>query len=255
MTPPTNASIKALIIDDEPSARELLREMLGRFCTDVDVLGEAQDAEQALERIQQTGPNLLLLDLQMPEHTGFELLDMLPNAKEYMVIFITAYDQHALQAFKHQAVDYLVKPIDPGDLIRAIDRVREVMAGRTVAGSPPPEINDDGGAGQRLRVPTPSGFQFLYYNEIEAVAANRAYSELILRTGEEIMVSQSLSALIEQLDKPPFIQVHRSHAVNITAVRAYDRSHGHDLITYSDRRYQIARSRLESVLQALEQWG
>ncbi len=248
----TNAPvIRALIVDDEPSARELLSEMLLQFCADVQVIGEAEDAQQALQLIQQHQPNLVLLDLQIPEYTGFELLDMLPSTEDFCVIFITAYDQHALQAFRHQAVDYLVKPVGPGELIQAIDRARAVLTGKQAAGHQGIPVQQQ----PRLRVPTPNGFQFIRFEEIEAVSANRAYADLVLRTGEEIVVSQPLSKVIELLPQPPFVQVHRSHAVNLSVVRAFDRTEGSMLIMYSERRYPIARARQDQVLALLEQWG
>ena len=243
--------IRALIVDDEPSARELLSDMLLQFCADVQVIGQSEDAQQALQLIQQHQPNLVLLDLQMPEYTGFELLDMLPGTEDFCVIFITAYDQHALQAFRHQAVDYLVKPLGPGELIQAVDRARAVLAGKQAAGQQAANVQQQ----PRLRVPTPNGFQFIRFEEIEAVSANRAYAEVVMRTGEEIMISQPLSKVIEQLPQPPFIQVHRSHAVNLSAVRAFDRAEGSMLIMYSERNYPIARARQDQVLSLLEQWG
>jgi len=238
--------VRVLIVDDEPAARELLQELLSRFCTDAQVVGVARDAEEAVQLIRTQAPDLLLLDLQMPAYNGFELLEMLPDAGAYFKVFVTAYDTHALQAFKHEALDYLVKPVGPAELIRVIDRVHEALAAKHAKETAPADGTT------RFRLPTATGFRLLHPQEIEAVLADRAYAEIVLSSGEKHLVSQSLQAVLRQLPQPPFLQVHRSHAVNMELVRAYDRTNGNDLFMASGKSYPVARARLEAVLAALE---
>lgn len=247
--------LRCIAVDDEPSARELIKDLLQKFCPDVELLALASNARQAVELIQQHQPNLLLLDLEMPQYNGFELLDMLGDTQAFCTVFITAYDQHALKAFRHKAVDYLVKPVAPADLIQAVGRAREVLAGRELKQTPSSNPTPDAAASleKRLRVATPTGFQFVAIENIEAITANRAYADLTLTSGETIIVSQPLAKVMERVPSPPFMQIHRSYAINLHTVRAFDRTEGSELITFGERRYPLARARQESILKLLEQ--
>ena len=120
--------LRTLIVDDEPLARDGLRALLGRF-SGVDVIGECPDGVQAIEDIRSKHPDLVFLDIQMPEVSGFDVVEQVGPASMPAVVFVTAYDQHALRAFNVCALDYLLKPVDPDRLGVAVERVRAYRAG------------------------------------------------------------------------------------------------------------------------------
>jgi len=200
--------MRALIVDDEAPARHKLRRMLAAFA-DVEVVGEASDGSAALELAAQLKPDVMFLDVQMPEVDGFDVAASLPDDGPALV-FVTAFDRYALQAFDTHASDYLLKPVEPERLERAIQRLRTSArsGARTSAGSPPTQLLIvDRGATHVVRCA-----------DIEWLQAADNYVNVHLKD-RTLLMRRTLESLLNDL-APAFVRTHRSSAVALSSVQA-----------------------------------
>jgi len=211
--------IKALIIDDEELGRKIIREYLESH-PEVEVMAECRDAHQALEAIEKYHPDLLFLDVQMPEINGFELLEMLEEIP--YVIFSTAYDQYALKAFEVNAVDYLLKPFDQERFDIALERVKKsiqhLQYEKEKIENLLKNLHPEKKYLDRMLVKQLGKIIILNTEEINWIEAMEDYVNLHTARGD-YLVLQSLSNLETKLDPNRFIRVHRSYIVNIDAIR------------------------------------
>lgn len=200
--------IRALIVDDEPLARRRLRQLLADE-PDVVVAGEAATGPEAVRQIRAAAPSLVLLDLRIPELDGFGVVEQL-GARCPPVIFVTAYDRHAVRAFDLQALDYVLKPFDPERFRRAIARARRALSG------PPPAPTAP--TGHQLTVPLAGRALVLRIDEIDWIASAGNYAELHV-CGAGHLVHQTMAALAARLAPHDFLRIHRSTIVNAERVR------------------------------------
>ena len=214
--------IKTIIVDDEPLARRGLRQLLASH-TDFKVIGEARNGVEAIFAVRSLHPDLLFLDVQMPEPDGFGVLNEIGPSLMPLVIFVTAYDEFAVRAFDAYALDYLVKPIQEKRFIEAIERVRErirsnealAMSGRLA------ELLEEQrreALKQRVVVPTSSGELLLDPSEIDWIEADDYYAA-IHAGNRRHLIRESLLSLESRLDPGQFVRTHRSAIVNIARVR------------------------------------
>ena len=196
-----------VIVDDEPLARTNLRVLLRR-CSDVAIAGECGSGMEALEEIRRKRPDLVFLDVQMPECDGFDVLEMLGRDVPPAVIFVTAYDQYALKAFEAGALDYLLKPFDDARFELALSRAREkIRRHRPALGS------------GRLTVKSGGQILFLEANDIDWIEAEDYYACLHVGARRHLL-RRSMSELEKDLDPNAFCRIHRSAIVNLARVRA-----------------------------------
>lgn len=216
-------SIRALIVDDEPLARERIRQLLGEE-PDVELVGESGDGFEAVDQIQTLRPELVFLDVQMPDMDGFEVLRRVAAAWLPVVIFTTAYDQHALRAFEANALDYLLKPYKPARFKAAVQRARDLLADKRASAAargllalldqtPPP-------AGQlaRLAVRTSDKVTFVELDQIQTIEAAGKYA--VVHVGRENHVlRETMGSLEAQLPPRRFLRISRSVIVNLDHIR------------------------------------
>jgi len=215
--------IRALIVDDEQLARQRVRLLLGEE-PDVEVIGESGDGFEAVDQIQATRPDLVFLDVQMPEMDGFEVLRRVPQAFLPVVIFTTAYDRHALRAFEVNALDYLLKPSTPARFKEAVQRARDLIANKqagvaargllALLGQPPTR------AGQlsRLAVKTPGKVTFVELDQIQAIEAAGKYA--VVHVGKvNHVLRESMTSLESHLPSQRFLRISRSVIVNIDQIQ------------------------------------
>lgn len=204
-------SLRALIVEDEPLARARLRTLIG-VDHGVAVVGEAENARAAAELVDQLRPDLLFLDIHMPEDDGLDLLRNLDPLSRPVVIFTTAHPEHALDAFELSAADYLVKPLDRERVAQAIERARRFIAGgRAAAQRTTPRR-------ERFAVRTRGEIVFVKASQIDWVSAEGNYARL--HSGElSYLLRESMQSIEDSLDASTFIRVHRSAIVNLDRVR------------------------------------
>ena len=218
--------IRALIVDDEQLARQRVRLLLGEE-PDVEVIGESGDGFEAVDQIQATRPDLVFLDVQMPDMDGFEVLRRIPRAWLPVVIFTTAYDQHALRAFEVNALDYLLKPFKPTRFKEAVQRARDLIANKhagvaargllaLLGQKPAPGV----GRGQltRLAVKTPGKVTFVELDQIQAIEAAGKYA--VVHVGKvNHVLRESMTSLESHLPSQRFLRISRSVIVNIDQIQ------------------------------------
>lgn len=208
------ASIRTLVVDDEPAARRRIVR-LGGAHPDVRIVGEAGTAADAIELLESASPDLVFLDIRLPEGDGFEVVDALAatpaRRRRPAVVFVTAFSEHAPRAFDVHAVDYLMKPFSPERFNTALDRVREHL-GRTVVDDPEPRV-----ASRRLPIEVDGRVLLLDTEHIDYIRAERNYVRI--HTGDEThRVRGSLSAMEHKLDPTRFCRIHRSLIVALDRI-------------------------------------
>ncbi|HYW45428.1 MAG TPA: LytTR family DNA-binding domain-containing protein [Bryobacteraceae bacterium] len=215
-------AIKTLIVDDEPVARRVLREELEVF-PDIDIAGEAESGREALQKITRLQPDLVFLDLQMPAMSGFEVVRSLSGPHLPVIVIVTAFDQHAIEAFEAGAVDYLLKPVNQARLEKAVERARNLLGRPVEVANNLVRLTDSGGPSDRSRTRKVVGRSGADYVLLDAdeVLAFQAERELvwIITAKQRLLATQSLRAIEERLGEPHFQRVHRNAIVNVNHVR------------------------------------
>src|SRR4051812_814682 len=244
--------IKAIIVDDEPFCCEALETLLSRYCPQVEVINICHSANKALKIIAEQKPQLLFLDVEMPQMNGFELLQKLPGA-DFNLIFTTSYDQYAIKAIRFSALDYLLKPIDRDELQQAVEKAvshkRDPIAAQLAllfqkVAHPTTNII-------KIALPTLEGLQMVTVDEIITCRSDRNYTILHLKNKQKLVVSRTLKDIEELLEDYPFIRVHHSCMVNINEINKYVRGEGGLILMSDGTTVDVSRSRKEELLKTL----
>ncbi|GAA4400996.1 LytTR family DNA-binding domain-containing protein [Nibrella viscosa] len=251
--------MKALIIDDEPDNVRLLALQLNRHCPQVELVGQFTDSTEGLKAIQVLRPALVFLDIEMPMMNGFQLLERVGEIN-FHIVFVTAYDQYAVRAFRFSALDYLLKPIDTVDLIATVRR-----AETTARINPqqlelmrqyyPPVGHPAGAAGVppttkgRIALPHASGVVFVDIQKIIYCEADSNYTRFFLDSGEQYMVTKTLGDVQEVLELRDFVRVHRQYMVNVNHIQKLVKGEGTYLILSNGTNIPVARQQKERLME------
>lgn len=222
--------ITSIIIDDESKARIVLQAILEQYCPDIQVLEQCSDLAAGVKAIKKHKPRLVFLDIEMPEHSGLELLDFfLPEEINFSIIFVTAYNEYALQAFKFSAIDYLLKPIQHLQLIEAIERfkrresVLQQLQMQALQQNLAATVSDE----KRIVIPVGQVYKLLNPKDIKMIKGEGAYSEFFLEDGSTLVASKNLKHFEDLLQAVPyFFRCHKSFIVNINYILEYVKSDG-----------------------------
>lgn len=231
-------TLRVVLADDEPLVRERLRALVGAR-GDCTLVAECADGAEAVSVIERERPDLALLDVQMPELDGFEVLDALREDERPAVIFVTAYDEYAVRAFEVNAVDYLLKPLEAGRFNAAVDRVARRPASPRAAGDPQlqallDELRRKRGLATRLVVRDGHRVSFVPVADIDWIDASGNYAR-IHAAGRAHLLRETLKSLEARLDPERFVRVHRSAIVNIERIVAMEPYfHGEFVLTLKD---------------------
>jgi len=249
--------MKALIVDDEPIARGVLREGLQLF-PDVLVVGEAGDGKDALGKIGKFQPDLVFLDLQMPVMSGFEVVRNLNGPALPVIVIVTAFDQHAIEAFEAGAVDYLLKPVSEVRLRRSVERARNLLGrpGEIAAQVDKIASVQPSGAPRSRKVVGRNGEEY-FLLDLDEVLAFQAERELvwIVTPKQRLLATQSLRAIGERLAEPQFQRVHRNAIVNVNHIRKMSAlSSQRWLITLSNALQLIVSKRQAHNIRKILNW-
>ena len=220
--------VKAVIIDDDYGSRMVLREILKKTIENVELLGEAGSVEEGLVLIERVNPDLVFLDISMPDGTGFDLLDQIKKI-DFKIIFITAYSEFAVKAFKYSAFDYIVKPINIEEIAKAINRIRKIRKVDTKVAVNSLKANllsnvENGST--TIALPELNGFAIIGVDKIVRCEGMRNYTRIIFKEEEEKVVSRTLLEFEKLLTPLGFVRIHRSHLVNLANVVRYIKAQG-----------------------------
>ncbi|WP_119080878.1 LytR/AlgR family response regulator transcription factor [Chitinophaga alhagiae] len=242
---------QAVIIDDEISNIENLATMLRKYCPKIAVAGTATSVDQGLQVIMETNPAILFLDIQMPDKGGFELLKSI-EAPDFEVIFVTAFDQYAIQAIKFSAIDYLLKPINTTELVNAVNRAianiekekqNERLQNLVYAISNKNQV--------KIAVPGNKETLFISPETILFCKSDNNYTIIYLQNNQKIMSSKPIFEYEELLNTHGFIRCHQSYLVNTAFIKSWIRVDGDRLLMEEGHEIPISRNSKEKVKQAI----
>lgn len=217
---------KAIIVEDEQKNISVLKKLISDLCPNIEICGTALDAESGYKLIQELKPALVFLDIEMPYGSGFDLLERLKTIS-FEVIFVTAYNQYALKAFKYNSVDYLLKPIDEQDLVNAVKRAEDRIRNKVSNEHLQQFLKSFKTASlQKVGLPTHEGYVFIDPSGIIRCEADGAYTNIFYGINNKLMVSKNLKEMEPLLDANIFCRVHHSHIVNLNFVKKYFRGKG-----------------------------
>ncbi|NQT78434.1 MAG: response regulator transcription factor [Bacteroidetes bacterium] len=245
--------LRVLIIDDEAKIRDMIAEIVKQYCADSEVIGFAGSVKEGEEKILALHPDLVLLDIKMDDGTGFDLLDQLDRI-DFKVIFVTAYQEFALKAIKFAALDYILKPIDPEELIKAVDSARELVMDQQEAQLQhlSASMNNNKQSKKKILLKTTDSIHLVYVNEIYYCEADGGYTRFYTNTGQQILVSRPLIEYEEMLQDYGFFRIHKSYLVNLQKVQRFEREDGGYVVLGDECKIPVASRKREQLLMLLE---
>jgi len=245
--------IKSIIIDDEAHCVETLMVLLKEYCPDVKIVDFCRSAKTALELIDKNKLDLIFLDIEMPVMNGFEMLEKLKEIN-FSVIFTTSHDQYAIKAIRYSALDYLLKPIDPKELVVAVHKVQvqKYLPVTEQFKMLMSKIQNKENGFDKIAVPTSEGYELVPANEIISCEADDNYTYLHLKDMKKIIACRTLKDVEEQLESfSSFVRVHHSFIANLNEVTKYVRGEGGYLVMSDGNTVSVSRSRKDALLKKL----
>jgi two-component system LytT family response regulator len=236
-------SIKAIIVDDEPSARTLLRKFIEEHCKGVEIVDEAENIKTAVKLINKHKVELVFLDIEMPEENGFALFDYF-DQPSFETIFCTAYSDYAVKAFEVSAVDYLLKPLSINKLIAAVEKAIKVHGqNQIIQRISVLKENLTVNKLQKIALPLSDGMVFVKLEDIMYFEADGSYTHVVTKTGKTL-ISKKIKEFDELLsDDTRFFRVHRSYFVNVLQVKKYNKKEGATLLFEDEKIIPVAREK------------
>lgn len=215
--------IKAVIIDDEYNSRETLRQMLRYCCPNVEIVGEGEGVVSGLAAINELNPDIVFLDIKMTDGTGFDLLNKVGKA-DFRLVFVTAFEEYAMKAFRCNAIDYITKPVDPNELQRAVEKASKMTDGENTNDAIKrllDSINKPNQPNKKIVLKTLNTVHVIEVDNIIRCESDRNYTVFHLADGEKILISRSMKEFDDMLMEFGFLRVHNSHLINLNAVRKF----------------------------------
>lgn len=245
--------LKAIIIDDENSSRQSLRQKVEHYCMDVELIAECENGEEGIKAIEEKHPDIVFLDVEMPRMNGFTMLQNINN-QNFELIFTTAYDHYAIRAIRFSALDYLVKPIEVQDLQLAVERAKE----KREQHHPNERIEtllhnllDEKHTTKRIAIPSMEGLQFIEISDIVYLEAESNYTIIYLKSLPKLTVSKTLKDFEELLPPQIFLRIHHSHLINKNHIQKYFKGEGGQVMMSNGKTLDVARRKKEEFMKAI----
>lgn len=241
--------LTAVIVDDERRGRELLAQLLGVYCPEVQVLAAAATVDEAIEVINLHHPDMLFLDIRIGTGFGFDVLPALTEPLPSIIV-TTAHQEYAIKALKVQALDYLLKPIVSDELKSAVRKVQEHKE-KTPSGSSPITSSD-----QKIAIPTAEGYIFLKTERIIRCEASGAYTEIYLKEGSKLVTSTNLGEFEKLLPESwGFLRVHHSSIINMAEVTMYIKAEGGSVLMSDKSKVTVSQRKKSAFLEAVKKYA
>ena len=237
-------TIKVVVVDDEKNAVESMLTILKNFCTDVEIVGTANNATTGIETINKLKPDLAFVDVEMPDANGFDVINCINN-KNILMVFVTAFDQYAIRAFKANVIGYLLKPVDIEDVQNIVEKARQLTLNRELIDN----IAEKKTSIEKICIPTGKGLIFIDPNNIIFIEADGRYSKIHILEHELIFVSKSLGEIEEMLDPEIFFRAHHSTLVNIKHVNELNTKDGLCIMLSGNNKVILSRRKKEDFMK------
>jgi two-component system, LytTR family, response regulator len=241
--------LKTIIVDDERFSRENLCTLVDEYCPELKVIGSAASAKAARILVYELDPEVIFLDINMPNEDGFDFLNSIPD-KQFSVVFATAHNEYGIQAVKAEAVDYLLKPIDIEELqntskkllLNTLERRNERKAGKSV----PQKIG-------KIIINHSQGFSIITLNDIIRLEGDSNYTKIFIKDEPYIITSKTLKELHEILREPYFYRIHKSHIINLNFLKEYSNEDSGYAIMSDNSKIMISRRRHQEFIDKLRE--
>lgn len=246
--------IRTLIVEDEVNARKALTNMLSFYSNDIEIIGQAASVKEALNLMKETPPDLLFLDVHLPDGTGFDLLKKIKK-RDFKLVFITAYNEYALKAIKLSTLDYLLKPVNPNELTLAIEKVKEAIDKEDQINL---QLNtcienlQTPSQDKKIILNTSESVFVVEVNKLVRCEASENYTNIIIEGKDKILVAKTLKEFEEMLTGFGFFRTHQSHLINLAYVEAYEKKGIGKILLKTGEHIPVSTRRKEGFFKALE---
>ena len=246
-------NISILIVDDEFQSRKLIAKMLSRFFPEINIISEAASVKEALTAVEITSPKLIFLDIQLQKESGFDLLDKITDL-DFGVIFITAYNEFAVKAFRYNALDYLMKPVDADEFQASVkkalkntglaDKKSQVQLGLLKQQLKYPQKLPD-----RIVIPTTEGYMLIPVDNISYCHSNSNYTEFYLIDKTKLISGYTMGQYEDILSEHNFFRIHRSYMINLAYIKMYKKGNGGTVVMNDGLEIEVSRSNKEAFMK------
>ena len=244
--------IRCVIVEDEEMARNVLKSLLVQYCPDVMVCAEADDIVAGKNMIETFRPDLVFLDIEMPGGSGFKLLTSIEN-KDFEVVFITAYEQFAIKAIRHDALDYILKPIDPKELVAAVEKVKEAKYKKTLKkqyDSLLKNLDPEQLVVRKISLSTADKIHLIDVDDIIRCESDNYYTIIFFKDGTSLMVSKTLKDMEQKLEEYDFVRTHKSHLVNMRCIMNFIKDEMMVVMT-DGTKVPVSKRKKEKILEVI----
>lgn len=244
--------IRCVIVEDEEMARNVLKSLLVQYCPDVMVCAEADDIVAGKNMIETFRPDLVFLDIEMPGGSGFKLLTSIEN-KDFEVVFITAYEQFAIKAIRHDALDYILKPIDPKELVAAVEKVKETKYKKTLKKQYDnllKNLDPEQLVVRKISLSTADKIHLIDVDDIIRCESDNYYTIIFFKDGTSLMVSKTLKEIDQKLEEYDFVRTHKSHLVNMRCIMNFIKDEMMVVMT-DGTKVPVSKRKKEKILEVI----
>lgn len=245
--------LQAILIDDESSSRNSLRQKVLAYCPDIAIVAECESGEEGLKAIEEKKPDIVFLDVEMPRMNGFTMLQQLKN-RSFELIFTTAYDHYAIKAIRYSALDYLVKPVEVEELKESVKKAREKREQNTPNARVETLLHnllDEKSLHSRIAIPSMEGLQFIETGAIIYLEAKSNYTEIFVKDLPKITVAKTLKEFDDLLPSSAFVRIHHSYLINKNHVLKYIKGEGGQVVMRNGSILDVARRKKEEFMKAI----
>lgn len=244
---------RAVLVDDESKSRIALNSFLSKYCPSIEVVGEAEGVQSGLQKVADLVPGVLFLDIEMNDGTGFDLLERLPKV-DFEVIFVTAFNEYAIKAFRYSAIDYLLKPINPEELIQAVSRLSDEGRLSQIEQKLEALLSNKASI-QKIAIPSMDGIRLEEVTNIKYCQSDNYYTIIHLNNDEKVIVSKTLKEYDTMLSSEGFIRIHQKYLVKVSEIKSYSKSDGGFVTLQDGTHLTVSRRKKEELLQLLTSWN
>lgn len=246
--------INVLLIDDEKRSLATLNKLIEKYCPTITVLGMAGNVKNGIELIDEMKPDLVFLDITMPDGDGFNVLEKV-SYREFEVIFTTASDRHAVKAFEFSAIHYLLKPIDFRELQQAVERFEKVSDENTFINKMDVLRKSLNNEHQKIILPSSDGLNIIELDEVIRCEASKNYTIFYLKDGQHMIASKPLNKFENILTDINFVRVHSKHLINLQYVKKYEKGKGGFVIFHDGSNAEVSEGKKKYFIQKLKEYA